>query len=568
VSAAAETLRRHGWPVAVSLLLVAAALAPLPLTRAAIGHPYGDMADHYWGTWWFGRTLLAGSWPHVTDLSHFPEALELWYVDPLGAALALPLRPLGWPLAYNLMVYVQIGFAAVAAYAFGADASADRAGGVLAAVIVGASPYVLGLVHSGLTEYIGLGPVVLFAWSLVRAMDRDPRGRAPPRHAWAAAGALLALCATQAVYYGIFGALVAGCFVLGPGWRTRAPVLARIGAVAMIASLPLAVALLSTFVNEEAAVHTGNAPGWGGTLPATDVLTWVRGGEYYFPDTPANGNPGILHVNYLGWAALGLAAVGAIRSRPAQGLRAWGIGVGAYAVLALGPRLAFGKQLVAVGGVSVLLPLGLLYFPGSPLHLVHQPYRLVAFLLPFLAVGAAAGVASLPRWARALAPLVVWAETAWVSPAPWPLQTRDVAAPAVYAGLEPGPVLDWPPDASTWNRDYLVWQVTHEQPVPYGVNVFVGERLLENRGVRSMLKALEDPEERATNRDVSFTGVLFPREVSEASLADLGFRYVVVHKEALTEREWVRVSSLLGRSYGDATQEDSDGAVWDVGAKP
>ena len=74
---------------------------------------------------------------------------------------------------------------------------------------------------------------------------------------------------------------------------------------------------------DAAAVSASNAPGWagGGPLPATDLLSFVWPGRYYFPDTPSLGNPGILHVNALGWVALGLAALAVSRRPEARPLR-------------------------------------------------------------------------------------------------------------------------------------------------------------------------------------------------------------------------------------------------------
>ena len=59
-----DALRHHGPSLLAVAAVVLVATWPLAhpsvLTGAAVGHPYGDLADHYWGTWWFGGELLAG----------------------------------------------------------------------------------------------------------------------------------------------------------------------------------------------------------------------------------------------------------------------------------------------------------------------------------------------------------------------------------------------------------------------------------------------------------------------------------------------------------------------------
>lgn len=548
----------RGHVVWVGAVLVAVVVATWPLIPSlgsvAVGHAYGDMADHYWGTWWFGRELLSGQLPLRTDVSHFPETLSLWYVDPVGALLALPARFLGFPADWNLLLLLQVTLGALAGYAIGYDASGDKAGGLVSATVVGTSPYVLGLLHSGLTEYLGLALPALYVASLLRTVGADPRGRGPTPRGGVVTAVLLGLAGWEALYYLFFGALFALATVPGAGWRERVRTVAGILVGAALVATPAAVASLGA-LGAGGAVTATNAPGWASLLPATDVMTFFRPGAWYFPDTPADGNPGILHVNYLGWVALLLALVAA------RGRFGWA-GLG-YGVFALGPRLAFAKQVVTIAGASVLLPFGLLCFPGSPFAWIHQPYRMVAFLIPWLGMAAARGVTRLPSAVRPLLAVAVLLETILVSPAPWPLATRPVTPPAVYASLEAGPVLDWPPDASTWNRDYLVWATSHGQAVPYGVNVFLGEKLRKDPLVDSLLRARDNLEKTAKNRDVPFQGrVLLRPTGTRSGLAELGFAHVVVHKAALSDREWGRTRGLLLGAFGEPVSEDADVAVW------
>lgn len=553
-------MKRHAPYLAA--LLIGALVATWPLAAVmgtdAIGHPYGDLADHYWGTWWFGRTLLGGALPLHTDLSHFPERLDLWYIDPVGALLALPLRWLGFPAAWNLLVLGQVTASAWAAYAVGQDLSGRRGGGLVAGVVCGLSPYTLGLVHSGLSEFLTLAPVTLYVGLLLRASGRDPRGRPPPPRAGLWGAVLLALCAAATLYYFLFGLLVAAAMVPGAGWRARLRAVAPVVLGGAALAAPLALLTLST-LGGGGAVSAANAPGWVSRLPATDLQTFVHPGAYYFPDTPALGNPGILQVNYLGAVALAAAAFGLGAGAPR---RALALPAALYGVLLLGPRLAWGKHLVTVGGASVLLPYGLLYAPGSPFGFVHQPYRMVAFFLPFLGLAAACGAARAPRWLRPVLAVAVLVETLAASPAPWPLAHRPIAPLAVQPT---GPVLDWPPDASTWNRDYLMAATQHGQPVPYGVNVFLNEPLRRDPLVASMLRALGHLERRARNRDVPFQGrVLLPVRSGGTQLAALGFAQVVVHRADLSDAEWAATEPLLDAAFGPASTQTDALAVWNV----
>lgn len=541
--------------VAVSLLVC----WPGPLAEGALGHPTSDMPYHIWGTWWFQGELLAGRAPTFTTVTHLPAGGALWHADPLGALLSLPLAGVPMPLRWNLLVTGQCVAAGLAGFGLG-RALGGAWGGLLAGVLCGASPYAVSLLHSGISEYLGLCWPVLFVWALWRALYGGA--------SWVPAALALFACSAQAFYYGAFACLVALCFVPGPGAWGRAK---RVGAVLAVGLAltagPLALAL-HTLNSPQAAFTPEQAPGWTyATLPVTDLSSWVRWGAWYFPDTPRLGNPGILHVNAVGFGALALAAWGSWSSPLGRRLA---LAAGLYGVLALGPALSWDGRPVTLGGRTVPLPLALAYLaPGSPFGFVHHPYRMVAFVTPLVAALAALGAATLPRVLRwAAAPLLLL-EALGLSPAPWPVVRTPWEPDPIYAALDsPGAVLDWPPDMSAGNRRYLIEQIGHRRGVATGVTIFLHERLREDPLVHTLLRALEDPAARARDRDVPHRGrvVLRPRP-GPSALRELGFGWVVLHDEELSPRELERARTLLERALGEpAAQADGD-LAWRLGSR-
>ena len=110
-----------------------------------------------------------------------------------------------------------------------------------------------------------------------------------------------------------------------------------------------------------------------------------------------------------------------------------------------------------------------------------------------------------------------------------------------------------------------MWATTHGRPIPYGVNVFLGASLRADPLVDALLRAREDLEKTARNRDVPFPGPVRVRPSGKSSrLAALGFSSIVVHKAALTGKEWARTAGLLREAFGGPTFEDLDVAVWAV----
>lgn len=549
-----------GWSLPTALAVALGVTWPLPkalLVGEYLGHPTGDLADHVQGAWWVAGALAEGRWPLTTWVTHLPDPQRLWFVDPVGALLMAPGWGVSGPFAWNMGLLLQVLGATVLAWWVGRRATGSPWSGTVTAVVAVPSAYLVGLLHGGLSEYAGLAAVVAAVWWLLRALGRDPQGQPPARRdAWIA-GLAMGLAAWQAPYYGVFAALFALCCVPGPGWRARLGPLVRAGAVAVAVAAPLAVALWWTLAPDAAAVSASNAPGWagGGPLPATDLLSFVWPGRYYFPDTPSLGNPGILHVNALGWVALALAGLAVSRRSEARPLR---MPAALYGVLLLGPGLVVAGQ-----PLGVPLPLALLYAGPSPFDLVHHPYRLVAVAMVVL--GLLAGLGSLqvaPRW-RGLLAVAVGVEVALATPAPWPLETTPPPASTPYVGVSGG-VLDWPPGGTRENRRYQLAQVEHGQPVPWGVNVFLSDALARDPLVAALLGVLDDPTARARNRDVPGRSPRVSVAPGPTALRSLGVHHVVLHHGSLSERERDRATRVLTEALGVPAAVGAWGASWTV----
>lgn len=527
---------KDALPLFAVLLVGLFVVWPGPFGDELLGHPTGDLADHVWGTWWVATSLLSGELPLRTAVTHFPQGGALWHPDPIGALIALPLTAFGTTFAWNTMLTIQVLLAGGLAYGMGRDVSGEPLGGVAAGMTVVASPYLIGALHSGLSEYAGLAAPVAFTWLLVRTY----RGQSP---AWAA-GVALGVCGWQALYYPVFGGLLAVCLALGD--RSRLPRLAVVLGVAALMVAPVAAVVYGTLHDPQPAFTPAQAPGWElHRLPAVDLMSWLRPGDWYHPDTPAMGNPGILHVNYLGWVVLALVLVALVR-RPA--LRSELKGAGVFALFALGPALSWNRMPLHLGRLPLVLPFALLYW--TPLDFVHHPYRIAAFVMPLAALLASVGAVALPRILGTLVPGLVLAEFLLVSPAPWPLVTTPMPT---FAELESGAVLDWPPDATSANRSYLLAQTQHGQPVAYGINTFLPATV---RAVPLIDEALAQMDVEAASRNRDVPGHLVPVDVDPGrDLADLGFTWLVLHPGHPD-------AEALFRARLGPPQEDGERRIW------
>ncbi len=553
----AAALRPHAGPLALfaALSVLVTWPAVLHVGVAIPGAPTSDAYDHFWGYGWWASSLAAGSLPLRTVVSHWPDGGLLWFVDPVGALLSLPLQALGGAaLGYTAAVLLQLWGGMAAAYALAWARVRERGPAVLAAVIFGASPYALSLLYSGTVEYLNLAPLPLFWLFLDRALAGGER-----RDALFAAGAW-AWATLGNFYYAAFCGLLFGVGLLAERRRGRA-LLARAATVLLAFALfaaPILAVAGWTLSSPDAVVARDTAPGWSyRSLPATDLFTFLHPGDYYFPDNRKMGNHGIIHVNYLGWLTTVVALVGAIRHRA---LRLPLLAVG---VLALGPTLALDGAPVFVGGNPVPLPDTLLYLPGSPFRFVHHPYRLV--VLPMLLGGLAAAhaLAGRPRLALGLAAGVLL-ETLVASPAVWPIPTASVVAPAAHQKLAADATItgiwDFPPNHHAANRWYQAIAVTHGKRIPYGVNLFLPKKFAANHFVRTLLYCLRKPALATIAREGGAPLQAYLQrpvpakvEAGRAELVGWGYGVIAVHHALLQPTEASCVEAAIGPGERDGT---------------
>lgn len=541
----------HLGPLIGLAALCLLVLLPTLVQGGALGHPLSDMPDHYWGSWFFGAELLDGRWPDHTAISHLPEGGSLWIVDPIGGILALVLRPLGFPTAWNFAVLMQLVAASWAGYWLGFSELRSRSAGFSCALICALCPFALGLIHSGLSEYLGLVWPTVFLLFLLRAY----RGEAAP---WIA-GIVLFAATLQAVYYGLFGVLFAFCMVFGPKARFRFLQFLKITGCWAILSVPLLLKIRATLHAPDALVNPDTAPGWSPqSLPAIDVWSWIRPGDWVHPPTPELGNPGILHVHYLGLVVLLSAGIGAWRSEALKPIRTGSL---VFGLFCLGPRLSWGGK-----PLGLLLPMAALYlFPHSPFEAIHHPYRIAAFAMPLVALWAAAGLQALPARIQRWAPGLILLDFVLLSPVPYPLSQTDTPDVGIYAAIDSGAVLDFPPDLTVANRSYTLNQVHHGVPMAYGVNRFLSPTLKSDPLIQELLSCIKRPRELARNRDIP------PKEpvrVSPAgphrggfTLHALGFHHILVHKDFMDPQEGPCVERVL-EQYTAPVEKTPRRSLW------
>jgi len=545
-------------PLTIATLALCAALLAGPLLAwlpwMGSRFPGIEEVDYYGTLWFYGlaASALASGDPGQllsADLFFHPFGKDLYLhtgANVLDAVLAAPLRWLLGPVAgFNAFLLLGAAFNAWAFSRLARHFTADRLAVGISSLWFVASPYALYEFAEGRPTQAIMGLIPLFLLFTWRS------GEAPGWRNPTLAGLTLALLGFQYWYYAFFGGLL--CLAHGL-WRAatsvdRLGVLMRhagIAAVSMALTLPAAWPLA-------AAAASGEAPGlldtaaWSAT--AVDPVTrgghdialqtwqpWLRETGFYLVDDGEGKFIG--HQRLLSWVLLALAALGL--ARPGWLARGPLLAMTATALwIATGPMIVVGGQWLPdplyQAAADALGFMARLWWPG----------RAFAFLVPLLTLLAAMGLTWAARDRRLQAGLAGLATLLWAmdlrTSGLWPMPSWDASIPAAYQCLGDdtidagaGAVIELP---YGWTQAHLYYQTAHWRPILGG--------MLENNPTFSPPEALALREENrflvsavaavsASSAPEDWTAA--DMAADKAALHDLGYRYVVLQKDALALR--------------------------------
>ncbi len=521
---------------AVALWFVAPVLAAPP--RLALGHPANDVGNHVWGYAWVGQALAAGELPTHTTLLAWPDGGSLWFIDAFGVLLTLPINLTFGPVAaYNCALLFNFWWAGVAAGALAERVSGSRAGGVVAGFSFMATPQLLGQAYNGISETLAVGWLPLALLAMEHAVE------APSARRGALAGLALAVATLFNWYYGLFGLIcalgyvgraVAGARAGGPPLRAL-PLPAAAASVVFVAVVAAPFAAFSATMSAADALVTRDPDFVWRTLilhNMTDVEALLHPGKFYSPDLAAVFGEDLIVVVYVGYALL-LPAVAAAWLSHGGARRFW-FGVAAvFGVLALGPFLYVGGDYLQVAGGWLPLPFLALFEWFPSFSRISHAYRFVIGLSLALSVLVALAVRGLGQRgvdvglvAALLVGLRLW-EATTLSSAVFPLPVTPVDPPEALARLDGGAVLDLPVGVPILARSrFLLGQLAHGQPVPFGLNEPTPELLVRNHYTQYLIEL-----ERSAVSVIPERRPFLDLELGRAALVDAGLRWIVVHQE-------------------------------------
>jgi hypothetical protein len=521
------------------------------------------------------RAPWMAGWPGPyalhTELLGWPEGGTIvflaWFHIVLGTLLRDLLPTVG---AFNAALLLTLALAPAAAWLLARRLGAGRVGALMAGLIYGFNPYILGVLGNGQVAKINHAwpaLVALLAWELCRH-----------RRAWAvpALWVVATICLLTSPYYYVFAALLGvgiatWGLVVQPGWRQRGLVAVLLGVTgAGMLALHLPVfehlgtregGLLSpSTIGSDTSVYELSASL--GTLLLPRQLSYTGGVLI----------PGETHVAYLGLATLLLAALATWARRDRAVLALWAVAV-AFAVLAMG------RSLVLPGGAELPMPLGLLAGALPPLRALIFVYRGVVVACLALGLVVALGWGPLAarlgrrRWLLWGAPVLILLDLLLVSPAPFPLPVERLELPQIYQELAQDPrlfgIVEFPCDLegmevhgaayaeslTDLNQRQIFWQAFHGKGLGMVDKGNNHRALFQQPLLRDLVRVAAGE---APSEDAGLAESL--RWLHQAR-----FELLVVHEHALPPATAAEVRAWLGQRLGMPKRYDSDGiAVYDL----
>ncbi len=536
------------WTLLACTLLVLIPCWAWVLPDVTTGFLGNETVDHYGTQWfyWFAQYHLENGLSNAhTDLFFHPWGKDIYGhtgANMLDAYLDVPFRMLlGQVLGYNVFVMVGMALSGWAFYRLARRYVDDRLVLLVATLLFAHNPHVLYELQDGRpTQAILLFPI-LFLDALLQSGERKG-WRAP-----LAAGLWLALTGYQYWYYAAFGGLMAlahGLYLCarpGPDSGGGLAVLVRHAVIAgfsLLLCLPVAMPLVL------ASMEAGKVPGlldtdlWSLTDTPPVTKEGVLIGLYMWQ--PLTGSAGIytrdvteateefryglfplplaLFPMFLYW----LKQPGPLRRGPMLAMLI------CSAIVGMGPMVIIADQ-VFTNPVYMYLAKGVsfirrLWWPGRivglaavlgyllfPVVLAGHRYRRQAVLAASFSMIAAMFVAQ-------LLPMVTW----------------EAYVPAGYRCLATGPkgaVIELP---YSFTQGHLYYQTYHQRPIFGGMvednPVFSPDEFVEMRKTNTFVRRILELT-RLMRSNVEWT------EADKAALHELGYRYVVVQKDAFTTED-------------------------------
>lgn len=589
-------LRGLPWgPAAVFLIACWFVTWPVLLdpSGTVVGHPCSDVWKHMWGHWFIHKGITEQfTFALTSDLIRYPTGIEFMVIDPVNAVLSSLIRILtgvSVPTAYNLVIWFDLLFGALAAYALAREEGCSKGGATVAGTIYAFNPYILSFgLASGVSENLSIPWIPLCLLFLLRTIRRPSVANA------LLTGVFYFLTALGTWYYGFILSSFILVVVAREGLRRGGPLVQTYRPLKVRpAWKPIAMVALGMTV--AGILTVGPAKIFSSTLSSDQAMEIIHahGGDERSMPRAANVpalfdffDPRVLKVeavadhlyysHYLGIPVILLALWGAIRDRK-RGLL-WLLAFLFFTAAAVGPNVFFTNT-------------GRLYM-HSPLFPVFQAvipffdrlHNFVRFSVAAnLAIALLAGLAlgRLASWlggrfrrlrggdwtAGILLSGLILLDFVFVSAVPFPLPHSDTELPEPYTELgenEDGGMLLLPYRKHRYGMaHHFYYCVHHGLGITLEIAPEADPPLIDNEFIAYLARYPADSENWIKPPPGhSDPGADLDPDTGLQELLDVGFRYAVLDLTVAREQEAIGIASELDGRFELVSAEDGVARIY------
>lgn len=537
----------------------------------------GDTSQNAWNLWWVHWALSHGHLNlYDTSMLYHPSGVTLAFhtLSPFNGILGAAFQEFlgtNLPLTYNLLTLFTFVGSGITMYLLVYSLTRHSLAAIIAGIVFTFSPFRMSRVFFGNLEVYSTQFIPLLGLLLIK-MQRH-------LHIKYAIGAALMLALTTWCSLELaFGAGLLTCLLalLGIGNFKRKAwwfVWGGFGLSALVMILPVVLPMLlhqQSFLTETdqfAAATANSADLLGFFLPDNTIRSGLGdlnlwGGNAWISQIYSQfyGNPCEKTV-FLGYPVLGIVLITLLKARSSAIYQWFGISV-VFFTLCLGPVLQIGGKLL--GSMPYRL---FFYLPF--LKYGRTPSRLAIYLMLALAMVVGYGVAELCQrskvrhYAMGLMGILIFCEFLII-----PLRSDNslLNLSSYYKVLakqkEEASILDVPVDlygAQGPASDYMLYQTIHQQPIVGGYI----SRIPANALAIFDYPFIYQLRARLYKDHAPYDFSPEVMAVAEANLEALGVRYVILHKDVLSEQETAQLHAAVGEVLASPLYEDAYIVVWE-----
>ena len=545
---------------------------PVAFSANMIPGDGGDAFWYLWDFWWFKEALSTLSNPYYTQNIFYPFGVNLIFseVSPLNAAISVPLQSaFGLIKAYNIIWISTFILSGFNTFLLTKYLTGNRKAAFISGLIFMFCPY--RFAHAlGHMNLISTQWMILYILFLIKIINEDKRSNA------LLASLFLILTATSSWYYLIYLFVFTIIFIIY--YKRADKLVCKKGLLKdlslLVITSSIAISPLIYLMLDELITTKSNYMYGGGFIDYSSDLLGFIVPTLFHPFFKGIVTPIYSHftggsaeyTTFAGYTVILLALISILKVKT-KDVRFWGFSAIIFSILSLGPILHVnGIFTRAYEGYNIVIPLPYAFLMHIPIFsLARIPSRWDVLVMLALAALAAYALNYISIYLMNLNHKNVFNALAFLISAlilfeflavPYPMSSAEV--PACYSQKIADDIGDFAIVEVPFTAKSMYYQTLHEKKLINGYVSRAPDSLTGSLLSEPFLGQLMRISYLSMYEDIIEQDMACNRRSKELCHYDV--RYVVVHKDLISDEQFNRINAFLLRSACDPATNETDSA--------